>query len=255
MESPINPYGGYRKTLSFGLTCLVYHATTRFCKRVYDYKNDALGKASGQMVGAARSARQNIVEGSARAGISKETELKLYSVAHGSLEELAGDYEAYCVEHDTPLWSVHDDRHKTLTRLDFDPFTASTDVAHAFSLHTIAMRKKFAPWLEHNDTPEAANAIFITATRAAQLLRKQIEKITGEIIEKGGFRENLTRARLEQRDAPPPGQPAATECPVCPDCGKVMRQRTAKKGSNIGKPFWACTGFPACTGTRKMEGG
>lgn len=82
----IGAYGGYRKTLAFGYVCLVYHATTLFCRRVYDYKSDPLGKTSGQMVGAARSARQNIVEGSSRAGTSKETELRLYDVARGSLE-------------------------------------------------------------------------------------------------------------------------------------------------------------------------
>ena len=56
-SSPIGPSGGYRKMLSFGFVCLVYHATTRFCKRVYPWKEDPLGKTSGQMIGAARSAR------------------------------------------------------------------------------------------------------------------------------------------------------------------------------------------------------
>ena len=84
-------HGGYRRTLTFGYVCLVYHATEVFCERNFSYKNDPLGKTVGQMVGAARSARQNIVEGSSRAGTSKETELRLYDVAKGSLEELAGD--------------------------------------------------------------------------------------------------------------------------------------------------------------------
>ena len=42
MTPVIGHYGGYRKTLSFGLTCLVYHATTTFCRRNYNYQNDAL---------------------------------------------------------------------------------------------------------------------------------------------------------------------------------------------------------------------
>ena len=43
-HSPIiGAYGGYRKTLSFGYVCLIYHATTLFCKRNYDYKNDYAG--------------------------------------------------------------------------------------------------------------------------------------------------------------------------------------------------------------------
>lgn len=53
----IGHFGGYRKMYSLGWTCLIYHATTLFCRRNYNYKNDALGKTVGQMVGAARSAR------------------------------------------------------------------------------------------------------------------------------------------------------------------------------------------------------
>ena len=39
----IGAYGGYRRTLAFGYVCLVYHATTLFCRRVYDFKSDPLG--------------------------------------------------------------------------------------------------------------------------------------------------------------------------------------------------------------------
>ena len=85
MTQIIGPYGGYRKMFAFAYVCLVYHFTCTFCRRNYSYQNDALGKTVGQMVGAARSARQNIVEGSVRAGTSKETELRLYDVAKGSL--------------------------------------------------------------------------------------------------------------------------------------------------------------------------
>jgi hypothetical protein len=62
----IGHFGGYRKMLSFNWACLIYHATTLFCKRNYNYKNDQLGKTVGQMIGAARSARQNIVEASSQ---------------------------------------------------------------------------------------------------------------------------------------------------------------------------------------------
>ena len=50
-------HGGYRRTLTFGYACLIYHATEVFCARNFSYKNDPLGKTVGQMVGAARSAR------------------------------------------------------------------------------------------------------------------------------------------------------------------------------------------------------
>ena len=57
MTEIIGAYGGYRRTLSFGFTCLIYHATEVFCERNYSYKNDALGKTVGQMVGASEHCR------------------------------------------------------------------------------------------------------------------------------------------------------------------------------------------------------
>ncbi len=45
------------------------------------------------MTQAARSGRQNIIEGSERSATSKDTEMKLTDVARASLSELRGDYE------------------------------------------------------------------------------------------------------------------------------------------------------------------
>lgn len=106
----IGSHGGYRGTMALGLVCLVYHATCAFCKRNHSHKNDALGKTDGQMVGAARSARQNVVGGSCRAGTSAETELRLCDIAKGSLEELAGDYEAFLTECAEVPWKGDDSR-------------------------------------------------------------------------------------------------------------------------------------------------
>ncbi len=33
---------------------------------------------------------------------------------------------------------------------------------------------------------------------------------------------------------------------VCPKCSSKMVKKIAKKGKNIGKEFWACSGFPKC---------
>lgn len=241
--SPIGPSGGYRKMLSFGFTCLVYHATTRFCKRVFPWKDDPLGKTSGQMIGAARSARQNIVEASSRAGTSKETELRLLDVAKGSLEELLGDYEAYLIDNDQTVWSVSDERWQAVTALPLDEFTATEDTLHAFSLHMIAMRKRFAPWLEHADPHAAANAVIAVIKRAESLLFRQMEKTSAVFGEEGGFRERMAKLRIEQREALKASEPPP---PVCPACGKPMTLRKAKSGPNAGRPFWGCSVYPAC---------
>ena len=41
--------------------------------------------------------------------------------------------------------------------------------------------------------------------------------------------------------------------PICPKCGKDMKERFAKKGNNAGKEFWGCIGFPKCNGTRHLD--
>jgi restriction system protein len=32
----------------------------------------------------------------------------------------------------------------------------------------------------------------------------------------------------------------------CPRCGKALVLREAKRGSNVGRQFWGCSGYPAC---------
>jgi len=246
----IGHFGGYRKMFSFGWTCLVYHATTLFCSRNYNYKNDALGKTVGQMVGAARSARQNIVEASSRAATSKEQELRQLDVAKGSLDELAGDYEAFLVDAGEAPWSTADERYQAVRALELDRFEATDDLDHAFGEYTLAMRQRCAKWLESEDPLVAANAILIVIRRAIALLVGQMQKTADDFTDEGGFTERLSKARLEVRDA----RVAAEGAPKCPKCGKAMRKMVAKKGRNAGNPFWSCTGYPECDGTRNFVG-
>lgn len=38
----------------------------------------------------------------------------------------------------------------------------------------------------------------------------------------------------------------------CPKCGSAMVMRLARRGRNRGKPFWGCSGYPTCQGTRNV---
>lgn len=251
MTRIIGPCGGYRRTWSFGFVCLIYHATAAFCRKNYDYHNDSLGKTVGQMVGAARSARQNLVEGSSRAGTSRETELRLLDVAKASLEELAGDYEAFLAECGEAPWGEKDSRTLSVRALKLDRFEAAEDFRHAFGLHIIVQRKRFAEWLENDDPVIAANAILIAIDEANALLRSQMDYLAAQFTEEGGFTERMSKARYERRDA----QAVEAGSPTCPKCGKPMRRIMARKGRNAGNPFWSCTGYPECDGTRRCVEG
>jgi len=80
----IPPHGNYQELLSYQKAEVVYDLTFRFCQSFLK-KGD---RTIDQMVQAARSGKQNIVEGSKASGTSKEMEIKLTNVARASLEEL-----------------------------------------------------------------------------------------------------------------------------------------------------------------------
>ena len=100
----IPPHGGYRKLKSFQMAELCFDVTVRFCKRYVDRRS----RTYDQMVQAARSGTQNIVEGSAASGTSKKTELKLTDTARFSLEELGRDYRDFLRQRSRKEWSYSD---------------------------------------------------------------------------------------------------------------------------------------------------
>jgi hypothetical protein len=73
----IPKHGGYKRLLSYQKAEIVFDATVCFCERFIDRRS----RTVDQMVQAARSGKQNILEGSVASGTSKETEIKLTSVA------------------------------------------------------------------------------------------------------------------------------------------------------------------------------
>ena len=70
---------------------VLYQLTFVFTKRFLTRGDRTID----QMVQAARSGKQNIVEGSADGVTSMEMELKLLNVARSSIKELKEDYEDY----------------------------------------------------------------------------------------------------------------------------------------------------------------
>ena len=78
------PHGGYRKLIVYKKSDVIYEGSLLFCRRFLPRFGD---RTVDQMIQAARSCKQNIVEGSAASGTSKETEIKLTNVARASLPD------------------------------------------------------------------------------------------------------------------------------------------------------------------------
>ena len=87
----VSNVGNYKKLLTYQKAVIIYDITFYFCKNYLDKKD----RTVDQMIQAARSGKQNIVEGCSAAATSLTTEIKLLSVAKASLKELLEDYEDY----------------------------------------------------------------------------------------------------------------------------------------------------------------
>ena len=247
MPELFDKHGGFRKLHSFTLATIVQVETLRFCRRflTFDHREagpkfyDPKGRQYDQMTQAARSGRQNIIEGSERSATSKDTEMKLTDVARASLSELRGDYEVFILDRDQLPWSVHSPDAKAVNAVSLDPAPFSEDMVHESAKHALKQRKKYAPWLDSDDAVVVANAMLIIIGRTLNMLKSQIEAQGRAFEDTGGFSERLTARRIEAREK---GNPPAAECPLC---GKPMRQRKSAKGD-----FWGCSAFPECKGTR-----
>ena len=240
--------GGFRRLHSFTLSTIVQLETLRFCRRflTFDHRKadeklyDPKGRQYDQMTQAARSGRQNIIEGSERSATSKDTEMKLTDVARASLSELRGDYEIFILDRGELPWSVHSAEAKAINAITLDDAPFTDDMVHKSARHAMEQRKKYARWLDSDDSLVVANVMLIIIGRAMNMLKSQIEAQGKAFEQAGGFSERLTTKRVEARE-----QQRAEGAHVCPQCGKSMLRRKSARGD-----FWGCSAYPDCKGTR-----
>ena len=250
MSELFDKHGGFRKLHSFTLATIVQIETLRFVVvflthdvreaggKMYDPK----GRQYDQMTQAARSGRQNIIEGSERSSTSKDTEMTLTDVARASLSELRGDYEIWILDSNQLPWSVHSEEAKAINAISLDPAPFTSDMVHESAKHALEQRKKYARWLDSNDAVVVANAMLIMIGRTLNMLKSQIEAQGKVFEETGGFSERLMATRIKARAE---NNAAVPDCPLC---GTSMRKRTSSRGD-----FWGCSVFPDCKGTRPFE--
>ena len=250
MPELFDKHGGFRRLHSFTLATIVQLDTPRFCRRflTFDHREtgakfyDPKGRQYDQMTQAARSGRQNIIEGSERSSTSKGTEMKLTDVARASLSELRGDYEIFILDRGQLPWSVHDPQAKAINAISLDNPPFKDDMVHGSAKHALEQRAKYARWLDAEDAVVVANAMLIIIGRALNMLKSQIESQGKAFEETGGFSERLMAKRIETRE-----KQKTEDSPDCPQCDRHMRRRRSAKGE-----FWGCSAFPTCKGTRPI---
>lgn len=136
------------------------------------------------MVQAARSGKQNILEGSEASGTSKETEIKLTSVARSSQEELLEDYRDFMRNRRIEEWPSNHRYALRLRRLNRTPG---------------ATYETFKKGIEHPDPAICSNVIVGLIKVTCYLLDQQLRRLERDFLREGGLRERMTRARLSVR--------------------------------------------------------
>ena len=179
MPNLIPNRGNYKNLLCYRKAEAIYDITYFFTKQF-------LGKGDrtiDQMVQAARSGKQNIVEGYAAGATSAETELKLFNVAKSSLQELLVDYEDYLRTRGHTRWKEDSEQAKCAQLLG----RAHNDSDYWMNIVTT------------RDACTIANIAIILIYQEDYLLYKYLQSAGERFINEGGFREKLSRTRLQQR--------------------------------------------------------
>jgi four helix bundle suffix protein len=176
----IPPHGGYEDLLSFQKARIVYDGTVKFCERFLERRD----RTVDQMVQAARSGKQNILEGSKASGTSKEAEIKLVNVARASLEELLEDYRDFLRVRKAPLWDKNSREARFVRRLGAAKNRSC---------------ESYRTYIETRPAPIVANILICLIHQTNYLLDQQIRQLEKAFLEEGGLRERMTRARLSHR--------------------------------------------------------
>ncbi len=179
-EKFIPPHGNYQELISYQKAEVVYDLTFRFCERFLK-KGD---RTIDQMVQAARSGKQNIVEGSKASGTSKEMEIKLTNVARASLEELLVDYQDFLRVRDCVIWTKDSKEATYVRKLGHKSYTTY---------------ETYRTLCDTRPPSVIANIAICLIHQTNYLLDQQIRRLEKDFIKAGGLRERMTRARLQHR--------------------------------------------------------
>ena len=158
---------------------VLYQMTFVFTKRFLQRGDRTID----QMIQAARSGKQNIVEGSADGGTSTEMELKLLNVARSSIKELKEDYEDYILSRRLTRWGTRHERYNAMLKFcrshnkleDYQPF--------------------FEKWTDE----EMANIALTLCHMVDKMMTTYQKQLEEQFVTEGGIKERMTAARLGYR--------------------------------------------------------
>ena len=180
LESVLRKQTNWKNLWFYQKTVVLYQMTYVFTRRFLPAFGD---RTVDQMVQAARSGKQNIVEGSADGVTSMEMELKLLNVARSSIQELLEDYEDYLPAHRLTKWTQGHPRYDKMLNYCRE-HNYVTD---------------YEPVFERWTDEETANIAITLCHMVDKMMMSYQKKKEEEFVTEGGIRERMTAARLGYR--------------------------------------------------------
>jgi len=180
-EGFIPKHGGYRNLITYQKAEIIYDGTINFTRRFFK----KFDRTIDQMVQAARSGKQNIVEASMASATSKEMEIKLTNVARASLEELKIDFQDYLRSNKFEIWGK-DHRY--------------TERFREINRTPNATYETYRKAIEHEQPEICANSMICLINIVSYLLSQQIKSLEIAFLNEGGLRERMTKARIDKRN-------------------------------------------------------
>ena len=156
--------------------------TFAFCERFLPRYGD---RTVDQMVQAARSGKQNIVEGSEDGKTSTEMELKLLNVARSSIGELREDYSDYIKTRGLTLWTKGHPRFQPMQN-----FTRSHNHPD-----------DYAPFFQTWSHEEMANIALTLCYQVDTMMNRYLHNLEQQFVTQGGIKERMHAARTGYRQA------------------------------------------------------
>lgn len=157
----------------------LYQITYNFSKR-FLFRGD---RTIDQMVQAARSGKQNIVEGSADGVTSTQMEINLINVARSSIKELREDYEDYLISRGLTIWTSTHPRFNSM-------------VSFCRSHNRL---EDYQPFIPRWNDEELANVALSLCHFIDKMMVSYEKYLEQAFITEGGIKERMTAARLGYR--------------------------------------------------------
>lgn len=160
---------------------VLYQLTFQFCQRFLPAHGD---RTVDQMVQAARSGKQNIIEGTEDGVTSTEMHVKLLNVARSSIQELREDYRDYLLSRNLIIWTPTHSRYDSM-----QTFCKKHNTVEDYQ------PPYFAKW----NAEEMANIALTLCYMTDAMLNHHLIAIEKEFVEQGGIKERMHAARTGYR--------------------------------------------------------